>query len=313
MGVFLRLKFIQPGVLKCVVSAFFLIVISGVQAQDLEPRAYTNIPVGLNFILAGYGYSEGGVATDPAVPLENAEIQVHRFVAAYARSVDLWGVSGKFDLIAPYACVSGSAEFSGQPQERDICGLADPRFRLTANLFGAPALSLDEFKSYQQDVIVGVSLQVTPPLGQYDPNKLVNIGTNRWAFEPEIGISKRIRALTLELAASASFYTDNDEYLGDLTLEQDPIYAFQGHVIYGFKSGIWAALDGTFYTGGRTTVDGVKGDTLQENSRIGATVSFPINRYHSVKIYGSTGVATRTGSNFDTIGFAWQYRWGGGL
>ena len=313
MRIELRLKLISQLVCKCMVSVITLILISSAHAQDLEPRAYANIPVGLNFVVAGYGYSEGGVATDPTVPLEDAELQVHTFVLAYARSLDVWGTSGKFDMILPYSCASGSANVSGQLRERDICGLADPRFRISVNVFGAPALTLDEFKEYQQDLIVGVRLQVVPPLGQYNADKLLNIGTNRWSFEPEIGLSKRIGALTLELAASVNFFTDNNNYLSGQTLEQDPIYAFQGHIIYGFKSGIWFALDGTFYNGGRTTIDGVKGDTLQENSRVGATLALPVNRYHSIKLYGSTGVSTRTGSNFDTIGFAWQYRWGGGL
>jgi len=313
MGIILGFKMIPHLLWKCAILAFTLIAILSAQAQDLEPRAYANTPVGMNFILARYEYSEGGVATDPTVPLENAELQAHKFLLAYACSMDVWGLSGKFNMIVPYACASGSAELSGQLRERDICGLADPRLRLAVNIFGAPALTLNEFKNYQQDLIVGVSLQVTPPLGQYDAEKLLNIGTNRWSFEPEIGISKRVGALTLELAASVSYFTDNDDFLGSQTLEQDPIYAVQGHIIYGFKSGIWGALNGTFYTGGRTTIDGVKGDTLQENSRVGATFTLPVNRHHSIKLYASTGVSTRTGSDFDAIGFAWQYRWGGGL
>ncbi len=65
--------------------------------------------------------------------------------------------------------------------------------------------------------------------------------------------------------------------------------------------------------GGRTTVDGVKGNDLQRNSRAGVNIALPVNKYNSVKLYGSTGVSTRTGSNFDIVGIAWQYRWGAGL
>jgi len=289
------------------------LVYSKVQAQDLEPRAYANIPIGLNFLLLGYSYSQGGISTDPASPLEDAELVVHTLISAYVHAFELEGMSSKISIVAPYACASGSAQAFGQLRERDICGLADPRFKLTVNFYGAPALSLKKFASYRQDVIVGASFQVSPPAGQYDSSKLLNIGTNRWSFEPEIGVSKAIGPLTAELAAGVTFYTENSDYFNGQTLEIDPIYSIQGHLLYNFKSGIWCALDGTYYWGGRTTIDGVQGDTLQENTRVGLTLATPINRYNSIKLNASSGVAARTGSNFDTVGIFWQKRWGGGL
>ena len=282
-------------------------------AQDLEPRAYVNTPVGLNFLLAGYGYAAGGVATDPALPLQNAHLQVHSALLAYARSLDVWGKSGKIDVVVPYAWLSGAADFEGQPREREVSGFANPRFRFSVNFYGAPALSLQEFASYKQDLILGASLQVSPPLGQYDADKLVNIGTNRWFVKPELGISKALGPLTLELTTGVTFYTDNHDFLGGKTRAQAPIYAAQGHVSYNLGAGIWVALDGTYYTGGRTTVDGVEGNDLQKNTRLGVTVALPVNRHTSVKLYGSTGVSTRTGSNFNAGGIVLQYRWGGGL
>mgnify|MGYP006268725765 CR=1 FL=1 len=282
-------------------------------AQDLEPRVYTNTPVGVNFLLAGYGYSEGGVAFDPSVPLTNAHVHTHGVFLAYARSLDVWGMSGKIDVVAPYAWLSGSADYQGEPRTRDVSGFGDPRFRFSVNFYGAPALSMEEFEGYEQDLIVGATLAVTAPLGQYDSDKLVNIGTNRWSFRPELGVSKTLGPLSMELAVDVTFYTDNDNFFGGHAREQAPIYSVQGHVVYRLRSGIWAALDGNYYTGGRTTVDGVKGNDLQKNSRAGATVAFPVSRNHSVKLFASTGVSTRTGSDFDAIGIAWQYRWGGGL
>jgi hypothetical protein len=286
---------------------------AGAYAQDLEPRAYVNTPVGLNFLIAGYGYAAGGVATDPALPLQNAHLQVHSAILAYARSLDVWGRSGKVDVVLPYAWLSGTAEVEGQPRERDVSGFADPRLRFSVNLYGAPALSLQEFARYRQDLIIGASLQVAAPLGQYNATKLVNIGTNRWSFKPELGISKAWGPLTLELATGVTLYTDNHDFFGGKTRAQAPIYSVQGHVSYSLGAGIWAALDGTYYTGGRTTVDGVEGNDLQKNARLGVTVALPVNRHLSVKLYGSTGVSTRTGSDFDAVGLFLQYRWGGGL
>ena len=143
-----------------------VVVASGVHAQDLEPRVYANTPVGLNFLIAGYGYTEGGVTADPSVPLEDAEVQTHTAVLAYVRSPDVWGKSGKLDVILPYAWTSGSATFEGQPHQRDVSGFGDPRFRFSVNLYGAPALSLTELEDYKQDTIVGVSLQVSAPGGR---------------------------------------------------------------------------------------------------------------------------------------------------
>jgi hypothetical protein len=282
-------------------------------AQDLEPRAYSNSPVGLNFLLAGYSYSQGGASVDPVIPLEEADIEIHSMILAYVHTLDLWGMSGKFSVVAPYACASGSAKLAGEHRERDICGFGDPRFRLAVNVYGAPALSLKEFADYKQDLLVGTSFQITPPASQYDSTKLLNIGTNRWSFETEIGVSKALGSLTLELTGGGTFYSSNTNFLEGHTLEADPVYSIQGHIIYSLKYNIWCSLDGTYYWGGQTAVNGVKGDTFQENTRVGATLSLPINRHNSVKLYASSGVSTRTGSNFDTLGISWQYRWGGGF
>jgi hypothetical protein len=282
-------------------------------AQEIEPRSYSNIPVGLNFLAVGYVYSKGDVATDPSVPLEDASLSVHGTALGYVRSFALFGQSASAAVLLPYAWVSGEATFQGEPRAREVSGLADPRVRLSVNFYGAPAITLEEFADYKQDLVVGATLIVGVPLGQYESNKLVNIGTNRWSFKPEIGMSKTWGRMTLELAAGATFFTANDDFLVDKTLERAPIYSLQGHFIYSFPYGIWAAVDAVGYRGGRTTVDGVKGEDLQENVRVGLTVSFPVTRHSSIKLFGSTGVFARIGTNFNTGGILWQYRWGGGL
>ena len=286
---------------------------SSVYGTDIEPRSYSNIPVGLNFLLAGYAYTKGNVSFAPAVPIDNGNIEIHNTVLAYVRSLDLWGKSGKLDIILPQAWLSGQAEVLGQPKSREISGFADPLFRLYVNLFGAPAMSMKEFANYQQDTIIGASLSVSPPGGQYDRDKLINIGTNRWTIKPELGISKAWGPLIAEFAAGVFVFTDNDQPFLVQKQEQTPIYAFQGHLIYSFGHGIWGAVDANYYTGGRITRDGVEMDNLQQNWRIGGTLSFPVTRQHSIKIFGNTVVQSRTESFFDMIGITWQYRWGEGF
>ena len=171
---------------------------------------------------------------------------------------------------------------------------------------------MGDFPTYRQDVIVGISLQVTAPLGQYDSTKLLNIGTNRWSFKPELGVSKAWGPVTLELIPAITFFTNNNDFLGGKTLEQAPIYSVQGHLIYEFFPFLWAALDATYYAGGHTTIDGEEGPQ-PGNVRLGLTAALSLSRYQSIKLYGSTGIYQRTDNNFWAVGIAWQNRWGGGL
>ena len=153
---------------------------------------------------------------------------------------------------------------------------------------------------------------MSAPLGRYDDDKILNIGTNRWSFKPELGVSKALGPLTLELASGVTFYTDNTDFFGGRTQEQDPLYSLQGHVIYQFPRGFWGSLDATYYAGGRTTVNGVENDDRQENVRLGLTLAIPLDRHFSIKFYASTGVYSRTSNDFTAVGTALQYRWGGG-
>ena len=299
--------------LGMVLSVIALVCAGGARAQDLEPRAYVDTPVGMNFLIASYAYSEGGVSTDASLPIEGAELQLNNFVFGYARALNVFGKSGKIDLIVPFSQLSGSALLAGQPVERDVTGFGDPLFRFSVNFYGAPALSMKEYRSYKQNVIIGASFQVTAPFSQYDTSKAVNIGTNRWSFKPGLGVSKAIGKFKLELSTGATFFTNNNDFFGGNTLEQDPIYSVQVHVSYDFGRGVWAGVDGTYYLGARTTINGTSENNMQENSRVGATFALPVNKHNSIKLYVSTGLSTRTGSNFTTGGIAWQYRWGGGL
>ncbi len=279
----------------------------------MEPRSYANAPVGLNFLIAGYAYTSGGYPMDGALPITDPQLATNSAVLAYGRVLDLWGMSAKLNVIVPYTDLSGTASLAGQPMQRDITGLADPIFKLSVNLYGAPALSLQEFKSYEQDLIVGASLRVTAPLGQYDDTKVVNLGTNRWSFKPEVGLSKALGPWTLEATAAATLYTDNTDFFNGNTRSQSPLYSLEAHTIYSFTPGIWGSLDLTYFSGGRTTINGALNNDLQQNWRLGGTFSFPVNLQNSIKLYASSGVSARTGNDFDLIGIAWQYRWGAGL
>jgi hypothetical protein len=301
----------RPGAMHAVLALFF--VTAQAHAAEIEPRSYVNTPVGVNFLLAGYTYSDGGLSTAASSPIKDARLHMHTAILAYARALDVWGKSGKIDLIVPYSELSGSAKVAGETRRRDISGLNDPRLRFSVNFYGAPALSVQEFANYQQDLIIGASLQVSLPTGQYDDDKLVNLGNNRWSVKPDMGISKAWGAFALEVSSGVTFFTENEDYFGGKTLDQDPVYSTQVHVTYNFRRGIWAALSGTWDYGGRTTIDGVRSDDSDNNWRVGATLALPVNRYNSIKLFASSGVHTTTGTDYDLIGVVWQHRWGKGL
>jgi hypothetical protein len=282
-------------------------------AQSIEPRSYSNTPVGMNFVIAGYAYTRGGLAFDSSLPVTDPNLTTSSAVLGYARALDLWGKSGKFDVILPYTGLSGSAKYQGDPVEREVTGLVDPAFRVSVNFLGAPALSLAEFASYQQDLIVGASLQVSVPAGQYDDTKLVNIGTNRWYLRPEIGVSQALGPWTFEGKAAATLFTANNDFYNGNRRTQDPLYSLSGHAIYSFRSGIWGSVDVTYFAGGRTTLNGTLNADLQQNWRVGATLALPVDARNSIKLYASRGVSARTGNSYDLVGTAWQYRWGAGF
>ena len=280
-------------------------------AIELEPRAYSNAPVGMNFLLAGYQYSSGALVFDASLPVTDANARVNTGLLGYVRVIDIAGQSAKIGALLPYAELSADGYLSGVYTERNTSGIADPSLYLNVNFYGAPALSASEFGNYQQKTIVGAGFKITPPLGDYDRYKIINLGTNRWTFEPEIGVSHAIDSWRLEAAASVYLYTDNADFDNGKNRQQSPIYAVQVNVVYSFKNSIWASIGSTYYTGGETSIDGVDKNDALDNVRTGFTVAVPVNRHHSVKIFGSTGISTRTGTDFDSLGAVWQYRWGG--
>jgi hypothetical protein len=178
--------------LSGIIPIFFTIIFFAEKgfAGEIEPRAFGNTPVGVNFLIVGYAHSKGGMSTAAASPLQDAKLNIDTGIVAYVRTLNIAGKPGKIDVVVPYSGLSGSALFGGQYKERTVSGFHDPLMRLSVNFYGAPVLSLKEFSEYHQDLLIGASVQVSPPLGQYDPEKMVNLGTNRWFIKPDLGVSK---------------------------------------------------------------------------------------------------------------------------
>jgi hypothetical protein len=288
--------------------AVALLGIPGVRAQDLEPRAYSPAPVGTNFVTLRYSRSSGDVLLDPSLPIENAQVDFNITAIGYYHSFGLFGRQTTAALGVPYVWGSGTGLLNGVPASIYRSGLGDPVLRVSYNLYGAPALTPEEFKKRHSKTVIGISLLMTAPLGQYDPRLLVNIGTNRWSFRPQIGFSREVRRWTLDLYLGGYFFTENGNFFGGRVRHQSPIGATQVHVSYSFRPGMWAAVDGIYYNGGRTMINGVPSNDLQQNVRVGLTFALPIAHTQSLKFQYTRGAVTRVGGDFTTGAITYQFR-----
>ncbi len=269
------------------------------QAQEIEARAYSNAPIGMNFITAGIAQAKSGSY------LLNTE------AVSLTHVLDLAGQSGRLTLTVPYAELSGVGRVGGQSINASAEGLSDPMIKASVNLYGAPALTNGQFPSYQQDLIIGASLAATIPWGKYNSSQMVNVGGNRSLIQPAAGLSQAIGAWRLELAGMATIYTSNTNYMGSNTLSQNPVYSGETHAIYYSPNTAWISADATYFTGGQTYVNGMPASGTQENWRFGSTLSYPIDKQNSIRLSGSKGVYSRTDTSYNAIGVSWQYRWGG--
>lgn len=290
---------------------FILIGISNfpMTAQELEPRSLTNLPVGINFVVAGYGYSWGNTLLDSSIPIEDLNSKIHGLVAAYARSINFFGMGGKVDVILPYAIGDWDGFLEGTYRTAVRSGFGDPRFRLSFNFFGSPALNLDNFKSYQPHSIAGFSIQVYAPLGQYFEEKLINLGTNRWTIKPQIGIARYRRKWIFEGYFSVWLYTANTAFLVDSKLETQPLYVFKFHTIRSLPKNTWLTIDVGYGIGGKTRLN----DFLREDRvsviRFGLTYAIPLAKKHTLKFVALSAIRFEKGPDYDAFGISYQYRW----
>ena len=276
-------------------------------AQELEPGAYSAGPVDMNVWFVAQSLSSGDIAFDQSSPIEDADAQIHTTALGYLRSFGLAEKLASISVGIPYALGDLSGKLDGEAQAVERSGLLDPRIRLTMNLRGIPAMAPRDFAQYQPDWVMGVSLVVIPPLGQYDASKLINLGSNRWSFKPELGFTKTLGQWSVEAAAGVWLFTDNTNYRNGGVREQDAIGSYQAHLRYTFRPGNWLAFSANYYTGGRTTINGSTQFDLQENSRTGLTYALPLKRGHALRFTYSFGARTTVGAAFDFFGVSYQF------
>ena len=277
----------------------FSMVCLQAQAQEIEARAYSNAPIGINFITGGLAQAKSGSYTLNTQALSMTHV------------LDVAGQSGRLTLVLPYSELTGTGQVGGQSINASAEGLSDPMIKASVNLYGAPALTNSQFKDYLQDLIIGASLAATIPWGKYNNNQMINVGANRSLIQPAMGFSQAVGPWRLELAGMATIYTSNTSYLGSNTLSQNPIYSGETHAIYYFPNTAWISADATYFTGGQTYINGIPANGPQENWRFGSTLSYPIDHQNSIRLTGSKGVYSRTDTSYNAVGISWQFRWGG--
>ena len=303
--------------LLCAVTGLF--AATPVGAQDLAPRAYGVTPVNSNAVTLTWSFYKGPLNFNGTIPIEGASGTYYVPVLTYYHSFNFFGRSANFTASLPYGVGNFTGTVLGAERTAYRSGLLDFTGRFSVNLLGGPAMKVPEFVKWKQKRLLGASLKIIAPTGQYDPTKLINWGINRWAIKPELGYSERWGNWVLDAYAGAWFYTQNPEsfYLPlPVPQTQAPVGAFEGHFSYDFSNLIgrkmrgWVSLDGNFWWGGIASVFNIPNpDTKQTSSRLGGTISIPYTRHQSIKVAFSGGTYSRFGGDYQSLQVAWQYSW----
>lgn len=285
--------------------------------QGLSPRAYVITPIHSNAVTFTYSLQDGNVVFDQTLPLTNSKGRIGTESMSYFHTFSFFGRSANINVFLPYAIGHFQAEVSGTELKLYRSGLAPVSLRVSVNLRGAPAMTINDFRKWQQKTLIGASLAVSTPTGQYDPARLVNIGENRWSFKPEVGLSRRWDHWILDAYSAVWFFTPNDNFyskapgsVGPNRQTEKPMGATEAHLSYDIRPRFWASIDVNYWYGGETSLNGTPTPTtLQANSRLGGTAAIPVSRHQSIKFSYSTGTYVRFGGDFQTVSVAWQYSW----
>ena len=295
-------------------SAILLLALAPVlaEAQSLEPRLYVPLPTGRNMIVPSYAYSSGDVIVDGTLPIKDFRTTSNGTTLAYVRTFGLFGRSAQVQAVTQYVSGTARGVVAGRDTSRELRGFADPQLRLAVNLAGGPARRRAELAGVRFGTIIGSSVTVVLPLGHYDHDRYLNVGANRWALKPELGVVQPLwPGWVVEGYVGVWLFGHNAEFLDTSTVTQDPLWTFQGHVIHLFGRQGWLAADATLVRGGSTFVDGTLQNTYQSNVRLGATAGWLLGGGHTLRAAVSDGVYTRLGGDYLLVSVGYSYAWGG--
>jgi hypothetical protein len=285
-----------------------------VLAQDLEPRRWTHLPVGLNVIGVGLSNVSGEILLDPVLRAEDVAFDLYAMGISYVHSFSLAGKTARIDLTAPYASGRWEGLVDGVYTSVRRRGMADARFRFSVNLYGAPALKGQEYQEYralnESNTTIGTAIAIAMPTGDYNNQWLINLSSNRWMFRPQLGVLHQRKKWQFELTGSVLLFGDNDDFWNGSERKQDPIWFLQGHAIYSFKPGVWASLSAGFAHGGRSTINDAPKFDDYRTPYMAASVGMSVGKKQSLKFsYIRIRTNISLGADRDIFNVGWSYRW----
>jgi hypothetical protein len=287
----------------------------GLLCQELEPRRWSHLPSGVNFIGLGTAYTFGDINSNPVMLLEDAEVDSTGIAAAYIRTFDLLGKSARIDLTLPYAQGHWEGVLDGEYVSVRRQGFADARLRLSVNLIGAPALRGKDFAQYRVanpvTTVVGAAVGIVLPTGEYSSDQLLNLGSNRWIVLPQLSVLHQRHKWQFELTGSVFLFGDNNNFWQGTVREQDPLWFIQGHIIYTFKPGLWGGVSSGYGYGSRSTVSGLR---LADDSRLRywrISLGVPINPRQGLSFsFAAARSNTRRDANLNRFTLGWSMMFG---
>lgn len=265
----------------------------GTGAQADGARDWLNAPADMNFIYYYYTYSNSETSISSPLPVDGAEVSAHVPILRYARTFDLGGRIAGVQLVVPYAFID--AQLTGARVGRSIDGIGDITAIFLTNIYGAPALSLQQFATWKPEGdYLTAAIGVTMPTGSYKETRLINPGKNRWAFKPQLAWGTPIDDKTwFTMNGAVELYQDNDDYFGGGKLEQDPLVTIDGHYSVNMNRAAWVSADAIWTTGGETEVNGVAKGNRQNTLRLGISGSMNFSPTDAVSAAITTTVAKK--------------------
>jgi hypothetical protein len=282
-------------------------------AQFTDPHNYDNMPVGTNQAELAYTYARSDVSIDTGLIIAGAKLNLNAGTIDYSRYFGLANHLMWVNGALPIAGLSGSV--IGTNIRGSVNGAADSSYQVAALLKGGPALSVADFDNYKPETVVGVSFSVAAPTGQYNGNKILNLGSDRWLFRPEIALSHPFgpeRKWQLDTYANCEFYTDDASYRGTKILSEQPLPGFEGHISYSFNDRLWGALDTRYSLRGDTSINSADQNDSQRNFIIGSEVNLALNSQHSLVFEFAKALVHRNGTSYTGFTVKYDFVWGKG-
>lgn len=282
-----------------------------VNAQDIEPRRWTPLPLGSHVIGGGYVHTFGDILFDPVLQAEDVTIAIDAAALSYVQPLKIGNRLGRLDVLLPYVSAEWTGLLQGVPTQISRTGFSDPRIRFSVNLIGPKALNAQDLMAYYAErptnTMLGASISVTLPLGQYAGDRLLNLGQNRFVFRPQVGFVHNWGLWAYEFTASVFLYTDNNDFFNNQKRKQDPTFAAQTHLIKRFKNRMWTSVSAGYGLGGQSIVDSQPNNDERGDFLYSWAFGFPITKKQSAKVFYLHSESVKAiGSDTDSIGFGYS-------